>query len=574
MAKVYFKNENIEIEAEIGTRISDCIRKAGLWLETPCNCMGLCGKCSVVVNGELSPVSEEERKFLRGRNDLRLACFAEVQGDVTVERIGLNTKLRTINRGFSIEAEADGEIYEVRFPEIQKNSCKPYEETIGYKVNSSVVLQKIAKAEKENPKEIYGVVCRDELIDIRTEKRPLLGIALDIGTTGVSAYLVDIQSGEVIGNVSCLNPQAEYGGDVLSRITYSMTEESGTEILQSAIIRMLNDIILELTLERYNPEDLYRIVVAGNTTMLHLFAGVNPCSLAAAPYRPVFLSKREIIAGELGIGINKRGSVILLPSASSYIGADIVSGIVSSDFISRDYTAAFIDIGTNGEIVIIKDGRLMAASTAAGPALEGMNISCGMRAGEGAIDTFSINEEAVSYTTIGDAEPEGICGSGLIDITAALVGKGIILPSGKFNYSLEGEFKERLQDKKFFITDRIYLSQKDIRQIQLAKGAISAGFNMLLAQLEADEDDLKEIVIAGAFGYHLNPESIKCIGLVPKNFKGKITFVGNSSLEGARLALINGSIMKRMDNLRENIDVLELSRMESFQKYFIDALSF
>jgi uncharacterized 2Fe-2S/4Fe-4S cluster protein (DUF4445 family) len=218
---------------------------------------------------------------------------------------------------------------------------------------------------------------------------------------------------------------------------------------------------------------------------------------------------------------------------------------------------------------------MAATSTAAGPALEGMNISCGSRAEEGAIDSFTMDEEYnISFTTIGNSPAKGICGSALIDIAAQLVEKEIVLKSGRFNNNLNPKISNRLREKKFYITEDIYISQKDIRQIQLAKGAIAAGISMLLKEVNIALEMVEEVVIAGAFGYHINPDSIKTIGLIPKGFKGKITFVGNSSIEGARLALINKGILETIIGFEDNIEIVELSTKDTFQDYFVAALSF
>ena len=220
-------------------------------------------------------------------------------------------------------------------------------------------------------------------------------------------------------------------------------------------------------------------------------------------------------------------------------------------------------------------GRLIATSTAADPALEGMNISCGCRAEEGAIDTFLIDDTFdLHFTTIGEAQPQGICGSGLIDITAAMVKRKIVLPSGRFGPNLNPRIEARVRDKKFYLTKEIYISQTDIRQIQLAKGAIAAGVTLLLEEAGISLEAIEEAVIAGAFGYHINPDSIREIGLLPKGFKGKITFVGNSSAEGARLALINKGVMAQINELKNRIEVLELSTNPRFQDYFVKALGF
>jgi len=360
----------------------------------------------------------------------------------------------------------------------------------------------------------------------------------------------------------------------LSRISYCMENSPGVTQLQETILETLNELMRDLTGSAGRAERIYQVVIAGNTTMLHFVLGVYPGSIAKAPYRPTFLEQVGLKAREVGLQICPEGNVTLLPSASGYVGADILAGVVATGFDQKDYPAIFLDIGTNGEIVANLEGRLIATSTAAGPALEGMNISCGCRAEEGAIDTFFIDHYEFHYTTIGAASPKGICGSGLLDITAAMVKHKIILTSGRFNPNLDSRLKGRVRDKKFYLSDELYISQTDIRQIQLAKGAIAAGVTLLLEEAGIPLEAIEEAVIAGAFGYHINPESIREIGLLPKGLMAKITFVGNSSAEGARLALLNQGVMTRINQLKGKIEVLELSLNPLFQDYFVKALSF
>lgn len=521
MAIVNFPKEGKQVEVKVGTRLVEAIRKCELSLETPCNCVGLCGKCKVKAVGKLSKVSKEEADLIKDEN-IRLACIAEVLGDVQVEFLEGYKTLKTINRGYSIKVKCNNKIK--------------------YKYN---------------------------------DKKILCGVAFDIGTTGLSAYLMNLRNGEVLNKISALNPQTEYGGDVISRITFCMEGENGVEILSNAIRKKLNDIVGELLVDYIKRQDIYVVTVAANTTMLHLLAGENPESIAKAPYAAVFLDKKEKVAKEMGLEINEEGRVILLPSASAYVGADIISGIVATDFINKNNNSIFIDIGTNGEIVVNAKGALVASSTAAGPALEGMNISCGLRAIEGAIDKFHIDEEYnIYHTTINAEKALGICGSGLLDIAAAFVKAGVVENSGRFNAKMNDKLKDKLKDKKFYITEEIYVSQKDIRQIQLAKGAIAAGITMLLKELNIKIEEIDEVVIAGAFGYHVDAESIKTIGLIPKGFNGEVAFVGNSSVEGAAISAINDEILNKMIDIKEKLKVVELSTKEDFQEYFIKELNF
>lgn len=570
---MHFTKEDLSIEVNEGERLSACIRAAGLTLETPCNGLGRCGKCRVKSWGNLYPPEKSESAFVNV-SDIRLACMARVRGEVWIELPLKVNQLKTINQGFAIEVEVDSPVQQVLLPAPEKTS-QAYLERVPYNSNSMDIYQKAGQLEQTGSLQRYGILIDNWLVDLGAEPGEILGVAVDIGTTGISAYLLDLATGEILRKESCLNPQTEFGGDVLSRISYCLENPQGPDQLREAILGKINVLVTDLAGSLKRAKRVYHVVIAGNTTMLHFVLGVYSGSIAKSPYRPVFLEQIDLKAREVGIQICPEGRVTLLPSASGYVGADILAGVMATAFEKKNYPAVFLDIGTNGEIVANLDGRLIATSTAAGPALEGMNISCGCRAEEGAIDTFFIDENfELQFTTIGGSSPTGICGSGLIDITAALVKRKIVLANGRFNPNLDSRIKARVRDKKFYLTEMLYISQRDIRQIQLAKGAIAAGVTLLLEEAGISLDAIEEAVIAGAFGYHINPESIREIGLLPKEFKGKITFVGNSSAEGARLALINKSAMAEISKLKNRIELLELSTNPRFQDYFIKALGF
>jgi uncharacterized 2Fe-2S/4Fe-4S cluster protein (DUF4445 family) len=570
---VHFPKENISLEVSEGERLSEAIRAAGLVLETPCNGLGLCGKCRVKAWGDLYPPEDLESGFINPSN-IRLTCLARVRGDVWIELLAKGNPLQTINQGLAIEVEVDSSVKQVLLPPPEK-TAQAYLARLAYNSCSADIYQKAGKLEQTKAQQVYGVLFDNLLVDLGTESAEILGVAIDIGTTGISAYLLDLASGEILSKESYLNPQAEFGGDVLSRISYCLENSQGVTQLREVIIGKINQLVTDLTGSADRTGRVYQVVLAGNTTMLHFVLGVYPGSIARAPYRPVFLEQVDLKAREIGIRICPEGRVTLLASASGYVGADILAGLVATAFDKKDYPAVFLDIGTNGEIVAKLGGRLIATSTAAGPALEGMNISCGCRAEAGAIDSCLIDEEfELHFTTIGEVQAKGICGSGLIDITAAMVKRQLVLAGGRFNPNLDPRIKAKVRDKKFYLTEEIYISQTDIRQIQLAKGAIAAGVALLLEEAGISLEAIEEAVIAGAFGYHINPDSIREIGLLPKGFQGKITFVGNSSAEGARLALINQGVMTQIREMKQRIEVLELSTNPRFQDYFVKALGF
>ncbi|MDO5707216.1 MAG: ASKHA domain-containing protein [Andreesenia angusta] len=412
-------------------------------------------------------------------------------------------------------------------------------------------------------------------IEINSDKNNIeiteVSIAVDIGTTVVTMKFLNSDNDEIIGTKSFLNPQTAYGNDLISRIDYI----SDCEIR----LRYLKDILIdEIKLEIKNfikKTKIKNIVFSANTTMLHILAGENPYPLSIHPYKPVFLESRKMSAKDLFGDRKKKYDIYFLPSASAYIGSDIVSGIYSTNFYNSNTPSLFIDIGTNGEIVMNIDGNLKAVSTSAGPALEGMNIDCGSRAIEGAIERFHIDtDKSFKIESINSSDPKSICGSGIIDIIAEFLRNGIIEASGRFNKNMDEVFLKNLKDKKFYITDEIYISQKDIRQVQLAKGAIAAGIKILLNEYGKNINSIENIIIAGSFGYHINKDNMVFIGLIPKEYTGEIEVVGNSSVNGAIEACKDPDIINQMDEIAKKIDVLELSLRDDFQDYFVREMSF
>ncbi len=416
------------------------------------------------------------------------------------------------------------------------------------------------------------------------------GIALDLGTTNMVASLVDLGTGHEIGSNACLNPQVAFGHDVITRISHATRTPGGVRKLQQVVIDALNGLIDTLcTASGVDAGHIAGVTVAANTTMLHLFAGVDPSPLGVAPYKPVFTESRRVSAAELGIRISPKGEAYLLPSASGFIGSDITAGILASRFHLKTGRAMFIDRGTNGELAAIADGELVACSTAAGPAFEGMNISCGCRAAPGAVDKVTIGKTGnIEIHTIDNAPPIGICGSGLIDLVAVLLQTGLIKPSGRFVSTKEavtlpppvrdrmtGEGKER----RFIIAEgdsgnALCLTQTDVRHLQLGKAAVWSGLSMMMEALHLKDGDMDEVYLAGAFGHHLSPASLARIGLIPPIWTRRVVFVGNTSLSGARQALLSSEIRREVDELARRIRVLDLNERPDFGQRFVDSTAF
>ena len=401
------------------------------------------------------------------------------------------------------------------------------------------------------------------------------GIAIDIGTTTVVASLVDLSTGEETGSFSCLNSQKSCGQDVITRIHYADENEGGLATLQGLILDDLRGLIGRLLEQKGLPKGAVKdVTVAGNTTMIHLFGGVDPHSLSSAPYKPAFEGPFETTAGALGFPLSAECPVYCLPAVAAYVGGDITAGILACGIDEAEDRTLFIDIGTNGEMVLADQGKLFACSCAAGPALEGMNITCGMRAADGAIEDVSIEGEALRWTTIGGAEPSGICGSGLLALVSEMRSHGIIDESGRFTAhplvtAVDGKKRVQLD------ADRdVYLNQKDVRQVQLAKGAILSGVVTMLRAASLAPEDLDRVLVAGQFGAHLKASSITGSGLIPEVLRDRITYAGNTSISGAAICLLSKEQRGQCERAVEGIQYIELSTLEGFDKVFVDSLKF
>ncbi|MDR2752152.1 MAG: ASKHA domain-containing protein [Clostridiales bacterium] len=398
-------------------------------------------------------------------------------------------------------------------------------------------------------------------VDLKPSFDTGYGVVVDIGTTTLVVSLIDLKSGKEIGTDSCINPQTAIAQDVLSRISFA-SEPGGLKTLQDQIVGAMREIIGNLAKAAcLHPTLIREAVYSGNTAMLHLACGADPESLGKYPYNLNLECGRSIPADNLGIS----GNLYLPPVISAFVGADITAGILASRLYEQKLTTLFIDIGTNGEMVIAKDGELAATSTAAGPAFEGMNIDCGMRAANGAIEKFKFEEiGSFTYQVIGGTTPVGICGSGLLDIVAELVRTKRVGKSGRFAN----------KKKQFDITDKVRLTQSDIRQVQLAKGAIRSGIDALLKALDVGLQDVQRVEIAGSFGYHLSEKSLLNIKLLPQEFAGKIHFVGNTAIEGGIAFLLNTDVREVMADVAAKVKRIELANDASFQEAFVGALNF
>ena len=408
------------------------------------------------------------------------------------------------------------------------------------------------------------------------------GVAVDLGTTTLAASLINLKNGSEIAVMGDVNPQISFGDDVISRIKHAASGKNALAELQNVVIRQINAMISWLCEQGgIDKENIYEITIAGNTTMEHLVCAVDPSPLGQLPFEPIYRGANVVNASELKLDINSKGKVYMFPIVGGFIGGDMSAGMLALDLLNQPQPVLMIDIGTNGEIVLVKDNKILAASTAAGPAFEGARISCGLRAANGAIEKVKFDNDCV-YSVIGNVEPVGICGSGLIDITAELLNAGIIDSTGRINKlaKLPPKIARRIiadsnNQPAFVITDKVKITQKDIRQIQLAVGAIRAGINIILKRAGIKAGDLKRVFVAGGFGYFLRRNHTQRIGLLPTEIDHeKISFVGNTSLAGAKLALLSIKARQKAEELAKQTKHIELSADSNFQNEFALAMIF
>ena len=584
--RVFFTREKKEVTVPEGTTVLEAERMAGLSPDAPCGGAGKCGKCTVKIHGTVEK-----------------ACQIKITADLEVETIEKESEHRILVKGaersviFHPMLEVlDIEILPCTVGENSSdwtrlceaiNSCRKKREGKENAEDSIFqpkleLLPAISRLIKEKNGKARAIISENQILCLKEQdNRPVLMAAFDIGTTTVAGYLLDGRTGEQLSTVSALNTQTEYGADVIMRANYSL--EHGAEELSTNIrmlLRKLIDTLCEKT--KKDPEDIYQVSVVGNTCMHHLFLGIVPDSLVHAPYNPAISQGLFFSAERFNLGIHPGGQLIVLPVIAGFVGADTVACLLAVNLEEEEKMTLMIDIGTNGEIVLGNKKHRIACSTAAGPAFEGAKIACGMRGAEGAIEHAQLVEGRLKYKVIGDGRPTGICGSGLIDLIACLLDAGVIDESGKLVEDSHVVQIDENTKAAYLLADSsesgnekpVYLSQKDIREVQLAKGAIAAGIALLTKQMGITLEEIEQVYIAGAFGNYMDPKGACRIGMLPGILKDRIIPVGNAAGEGAKLALLNKEELKRAERLARHTEFLELAALSEFQDQFVDELEF
>ena len=518
-ARVRFEPLGREAVVPVGATLLDAARLADVDIPAPCGGIGRCGACRVSAEGHLSPLTRDERDVLGGAGvaaGKRLACRARVTGDATV----------TVGR-----ARARARV-------------------VGAQVSGAIAGTRMA-----------------------------LDAAVDIGTTTLAVALVDPASCDVLAGAGALNPQLAFGADVMSRVTAALAGRSVD--LQQAVVAEIESLLLGMLADvGVRPELLDRIACCGNTTMTGLFLGADVAPLATAPYEGGPTADARVAASALGFDALASANVYVLPAVSAFIGSDVVAGLLATGLAERTHAALMIDLGTNGEIVLAAHGQLLAASAAAGPALEGAAIACGMRAESGAIERVTRTGDGLALGIIDEAVPAGICGSGLLDLVAVLLDAGVLDASGRLRDDAAGPLGGRVEERDgmrvfvVYAASDIVLTQADVRQVQLATGAVRTGINLVLAEAGLLPEDIAEVIVAGGFGLHVDPVAIERIGLVPGGWRERVSFAGNAALAGACAALDaahDGAVAR---GLAERVRTIDLAAHPEFQRRFLAALNF
>lgn len=606
--------EGINVEVDKGTNLLDAANAAGITLKSSCGGQGTCGRCCVKVlegkveggNGNMSKSKREEGYIL--------ACTATVEdGDVTVDfpessrlsehQVLLDDSLDEVIKEHQLEEcdncdEAFVKKVQVTMtePTLMENvddynrlsaELKGILGTENITISYDALRTLPAKVREQDWKVTVTCVMSDDAAEIiRVEAghvdTPPYGIALDIGTTTVVAALVDLASGKKLHQAGTFNRQAGMGDDVISRIVYTEEEKDGLAEIQKVVIETINDLLDEIYEEQgITAEDVSAMMVAANTTMIHLFLGIEPKFIRREPYIPGAQDVPVLKAKELGVKINDNGAIICFPSVASYVGGDIVSGALLTGIEKQDEFWLFIDIGTNGEMVLGNRDLLMCCACSAGPAFEGGGIQFGMRAMDGAIEKIVIDDDFnVSYATVNNAAPVGICGSGLIDCLSTLRTAGIINRQGKMQSVNTDRMRTGDEGPEFVLVyaaesgcgKDIVITEADVENLIRAKAAVFAGIRIMLAKMELPLEAVSKILIGGGFGNYLNLKDSIRIGLLPDLPAEYYSFIGNSSLKGAYMALLSRSVFKHSIELGQSMTYLELSDGNEFYDEYVQAM--
>jgi uncharacterized 2Fe-2S/4Fe-4S cluster protein (DUF4445 family) len=591
------------VRVPYGVTLFDAASWNGIAIDSTCGGHGTCKKCRIrIADDPPVPSSLDIRAYTPQEiNDgWRLACRTIATRDTEVEVPPLTTRPKAatvgVGRQVILRPAVQKRYLELTEPDLadqasdlervlaQLDDLEPRAELS--------VLKTLGRTLRAADYKVTAVVVDDVLIAVEpgdtTDRR--FGIAFDLGTTTVVATLLDLGTGTPVAVASALNKQQPFGADVITRISATMMDPGALDKLQQLAQETLAELAAAVCAEgAVEPDEVYEVALAGNATMTHIVLGIDPEPLGMAPF---ILSTRlfpEVIAADLGLPVHPRARAVVFPSFGAYVGGDITAGLLASGMDRDARVRLFVDIGTNCEIVLGNREWLLATAAPAGPAFEGAAIRCGMRAADGAIEVVGMTADELTMKVIGDAEPQGLCGSGLVDAVTGLVKLGLLDSSGRFVAEeearvlapgLAGRLTRIGQERVFVLhwrgaaEDSIYLSQRDVRELQFAKAAIATGWHILLEEAGLTQDDVKQVLLAGSFGSFLSPAAAIRIGLVPKVPVQRVVPAGNVAGEGAKMALL--SLRERAGGLAllEEVRYVELSDRADFNDRFVEQLNF
>jgi len=596
--QIVFEPDGLRSNVKFGVTILEAAKICGIKIRSECGGHGFCGKCKVIAKTPegLTSLSEREKELLSDqeiKKGYRLACQAYIKGNtvIYVPEESRITKRKTLIEGVMQEVEVSPLVEKFYIilpkPSLQDlrtdfdrmiESLKDIYNLEDLEIPLELLKTLPLKLRDANWKVTATIWNRKRIISVEpgNTTQKLYGIAIDIGTSKIIGYLINLLSGKVIATHFIENPQIIYGEDIISRISHVMKNPQTLEEIHSLAIKAINEIILKCC-EKADIEqtDIYEAVIVGNTAMHHFFLSINPKYLALSPYVPAIGNSVNVEARELKINICPHGNVHVLPIIAGFVGADAVGDILATKIFEAEKICLTIDIGTNTEIVLGNKNELFTTSCASGPAFEGMHITHGMKAVEGAIEKVRIDPETfeVHYETIGNTEPVGICGSAMVDIVAEMLKTGLIDHTGKFNVNKSTERFQKVNNEYVFVIAKpnetrsgtpIIVTQKDIREIQLAKAAIHTGFSTLMRKRGVSTSLIDKIFVAGAFGNYLNIENSIIIGLLPDVPPSKVKFVGNAAGSGAIMSLISKKEREKAKEIAKRTKYVELAIDPSF----------
>jgi uncharacterized 2Fe-2S/4Fe-4S cluster protein (DUF4445 family) len=571
-----------------GTTIFDAASWNGIAIDSTCGGHGTCKKCKVrVVSGHapVTPVDPRAFSIEELNAGWRLACRALAHDDLTVEVPPLQTRpkaaLAGVGRHVILRPAVQKRYLELKEPTLEDQTSDLERVLAGMDdVELRVpldLLRGLGGTLRRSDWKVTAVLCDDVLIDVEPgdTSSSRHAIAFDLGTTTVVATLLDLETGQPVAVRSMLNAQQPFGADVISRISATMLDPAALELLRARAHETLASLMHEVCEEGgVEPAGVYEIVVAGNVTMIQLALGIDPEPLSMAPFTITARRVPDATAADFGIDVHPRAPAVLFPALGAYVGPDIVAGIVATGLTLDRRVRLFIDVGTNSEIVLGSSTRTVCCAAPAGPAFEAAQIRCGMRAADGAIEGVKIVDGDVELTVIGDVAPTGLCGSGLVDAVAELVGAGMLDRSGRFALDASERFGKIGEENVFYLTGDIFLSQRDVRELQFAKASIATGWAILCRELEMAPEDISQVLLGGSFGSYLTPASAVNIGLVPKLPLPRIISAGNVAGEGAKIVALSVTERAAANAILDEVEYIELSGRTDFNDLFIDQLSF